>query len=302
MIERATARKHLHAHADASWIDALAFARRKESWVAASADSFYKIFRSSGDPARDWLDPACMEKARREYAVMQLLHQLDARACKPLRLDHGCIVYPRLSGPDLRERLLQHGPGIGRAAALHDAVSLLARLHAATEAVSHYPLKDYLVDVFLNPDADVLRRIEECRRTLCIEGFEVRNFRYDAHRHAWMFFDPQVVSRGVPENDLARFIISLLMVSWGKGGSPKIWTHFDIGDLVSIYAHAASRSIEPVLLNYFLHETIAMRRHFAEKALGALHGVSRWIGRPYLSAYFAQLERWVERSGSRHGF
>ncbi|HXE65548.1 MAG TPA: hypothetical protein VN630_00790 [Rhodanobacteraceae bacterium] len=301
MIERAAARKELHAHADAGWIDALAFTRRKESWVAASADRFYKIFRSSGDPARDWLDSACMEKARREYAAMRLLHQLDERACKPLRLDHGCIVYPNLSGPDLRERLLQHGPGIDRAAALRDAVSLLARLHAVTDAVSHYPLKDYLVDVFLDPDADVLRRIEERRRTLCIEGFEVRNFRYDAHHRAWTFFDPQVVSRGVPENDLARFIISLLMVSWGKGGSPKIWTHFDIGDLVSIYAHAASCSIDPVLLNYFLHETIAMRRHFAEKALGALHGVSRWIGRPYLSAYFVQLEHWAERSGSGHG-
>jgi hypothetical protein len=234
---------------------------------------------------------------------MHLLHQLDGRVCKPLRLHHGCIVFPKLSGPDLRDHLLRHGPGGGdRAAALRDAVSLLARLHAATDAVSHYPLKDYLVDVFLNPDAGLLRRIEARRRTLCIEGFEVRNFRYDAQRRAWMFSDPQMVSRGVPENDLARFVISLLMVSWGKGGSPRIWTHFDIGDLVSTYAHAASRTIDPVLLDYFLHETIAMRRYFAEKSLRALHGVPRWIGRPYLSAYFLQLQRWVERCGSHHGF
>lgn len=290
------------ASPDAGWIAALAFARRKESWVATSADGFYKIFRRSDDPARDWLDPACMEKARREYADMQLLSRCDEHACRPLRLDHGCVVYPLLSGPDLRERLLRHGSAADRAAALRDAVSLLARLHAASEAVSRYPLKDYLVDVFLNPDADVLRRIEERRRTLCIEGFEVRNFRYDQRRGAWIFFDPQVVSRGVAENDLARFIVSLLMVTWGKGGSPKIWTHFDMDDLVSTYARAASRSIDPVLLDYFLHETIAMRRHFAEKALGALRGVSQWLGRPYLSAYFVQLKKWTERTGSRHGF
>jgi hypothetical protein len=302
MTRSAAAVTHFRASPDAGWIAALAFARRKESWVAESADAFYKIFRRSDDPARDWLDPACMERARREYAAMLLLGGCDERACKPLRLDRGCIVYPRLSGPDLRERLLRrdHG-GADRMAALRDAMSLLARVHAIAD-VSHYPLKDYLVDVFLNPRASLLRRIEERPRTLCIEGFEVRNFRYDAHRRAWLFFDPQVVSRGVPENDLARFIISLLMVSWGKGGSPKIWTHFDVGDLVSTYEHAASRSIDQELLDYFLHETIAMRRHFAEKALRGLHGAARWLGRPYLSAYFLQLEHWTERTCSRHGF
>jgi len=303
MIKPTAAMPDFRARADVGWIDALTFARRKESWVAASAGSFYKIFRRGDDPARDWLDPACIERARREYADLQLLHRLDERACAPLRLDHGCIVYPRLSGPDLRERLLQRDPGgTDGGAALRDGVSLLARLHAATAAISHYPLKDYLIDGFLNPDADVLRRIDESRRTLCIEGFEVRNFRYDRQRRAWVFFDPQAVSRGVPENDLARFIVSVLMVSWGKGGSPRIWKHFHVDDLVSTYERAASRTIDPILLNYCLHETIAMRRHFAEKALRALRGMSRLFGRPYLSAYFLQLQNWIERVGLRHGF
>lgn len=282
---------------DARWIHALAFAQRKESWVAESGDSFYKIFRTRDDPARDWLDPACAETARREYADMQLLHRLDKHACAPLRLDHACIVYPRLSGPDLRATLLlRHADRTARTAILREAVSLLARLHAATDAASRYPLKDYLIDGFLPPDPDVLRRIDEQHRTLCIEGFEVRNFRYDRQRDAWMFFDPQVVSRGVPENDLARFIVSLLMVNWGKGGSPRIWKNFDAGDLVSTYERTAARSIDPVLLDHFLHETIAMRRHFAERALQALHGVPRLLGRPYLSAYFLQLEKWTGRS------
>lgn len=281
---------------DPGWIAALGFAQRKESWVATSGSRFYKIFRGSDDPARDWLDRACGENARREFDDMRLLHRLGERACAPLRLDHACIVYPRLSGPDLRALLLEReSAAAGRTAALREAMSLLALLHAATtNAISHYPLKNYLTDGFLNPDIDVLRRIGEHDRTLCIEGFEVRNFRYDQRRDAWIFFDPQIVSRGVPENDFARFIVSLLMVNWGKGGSPRIWKEFDIGDLISTYERAASRTIDPVLLNYFLHETIAMRRHFAERALRALPRVSRIFGRPYLAAYFRQLERWAK--------
>jgi hypothetical protein len=281
----------------AGWIDALAFAPRKESWVASSAASFFKIFRRSDDPARDWLDPACIEKARREYADMRLLHRFSDRVCCPLQVDHACVEYPLLSGPDMRV-MLRRRDGAQGAAGLRDTMSLLARLHAASDAASHYPLKDYLVDNHLRPDADVLLRITERERTFCIEGFEVRNFRYDQRRDAWLFFDPQVVHRGVPENDLARFVVSLLMVNWGKGGSPKMWAGFEFHDLVSTYEHAASRPVDKILINYFLHETIAMRRHFAERALRALHGVPRLLGRPYLAAYFLQLEKWV----TSHGF
>jgi len=298
MNARAAAqRKSRPSSDDAEWIKTLAFVERKESWVAASGDDFYKIFRSSGDPSRDWLDRECGDSARREFDDMRLLHRLGERACAPRRLDHACVVYPWLSGPDLRELLLRRDAAgaAERSVALREAVSLLTQLHAATtDSISHYPLKNYLADGFLNPDMDVLRRIGERDRTLCISGFEVRNFRYDRCRGAWIFFDPQVVSRGAPENDLARFIVSLLMVNWGKGGSSRIWREFDIGDLISTYERAASRSIDPVLLNYFLQESIAMRRHFAERALRALHGVSRVFGRPYLAAYFRQLEKWAK--------
>lgn len=288
------ARMEIHPDEDAGWIAALAFAPRKESWVACSGNRFYKLFRRGDDPARDWLDRACVENARREHDDMQLLHRFGERACAPLLRNRGCVVYPRLSGPDLREALLRRGDDARPA--LRDALSLLAQLHGATaDAISHYPLKDYRRDGHLRPDAEVLRRIHERPRTLCIEGFEVRNFRFDQHRCAWLFFDPQVVSRGVPENDIARFIVSLLMVNWGKGGSPRIWGYFQADDLVSVYERAASRSTDPILLNYFLHETIAMRRHFAERALRALHGMSRILGRPYLSVYFLQLERWAAR-------
>lgn len=296
MIMQAAALRDAQATGAARWIDALGFAARKESWVASSAGRFYKIFRRGDDPARDWLDPTCIERAAREYADMQFLCRFSDGVCQPLRRDHACIVYPQLSGPDLRVMLLRRDADeTQRSAALRDAVSVLARLHAATDAASHYPLKDYPREGYLQPDSDVLRRIAERERTLCMEGFEVRNFRYDdAHGH-WLFFDPQGVRLGMPENDLARFVISLLMVNWGKGGSPRIWSNFDVGDLSSTYERASRRTLDETLFNYFLYETIAMRRHFAEKALRALQGARRVFGRPYLIAYFLQLEKWITR-------
>ncbi|WHZ20050.1 MAG: hypothetical protein OJF55_002199 [Rhodanobacteraceae bacterium] len=277
-------------------IETLAFTPRKESWVASSGGWFYKMFRSSDDPARDWLDPVCIEKARREYADMLLLHRFSKHVCRPVRLDHACVVYPHLSGPDMRAMLQMRGcTSAQRAAALRDAVTLLARLHAETGEALDYPVKDYLRHSYLTPDAEVLARITARERTLFIGGFEVRNFRFDRQRNAWFFFDPQHVFLGIPEDDLARFVISLLMVNWGKGGSLRIWRDFDVTDLVATYQQASARTQDPLLLNHCLRENIAMRRHFAEKALRGMHGAGRLIGRPYLSAYFLQLEKWVAK-------
>lgn len=280
----------------AGWLDRLVFTARKESWVASSAGWFYKIFRRSDDPARDWLDPLCMEKASREYADTLFLGRLSGRVCMPVRLDHACVVYPQLSGPDMRPMLRQMRGAAGmrqRADALREAMVLLAQLHGAERDRPDYPVKDYLHDGHLVPDADVTRRIGERGRALFISGFEVRNFRFDCHRDGWFFFDPQHVLLGMPEDDLARFVISLLMINWGRDGSVRLWQDFSAGDLLSAYEAASGRSLDGALLNYFLRETIAMRRYFAQKALRNMGGAKRILGGPYLAAYFMQLNHWA---------
>jgi hypothetical protein len=275
-------------------VETLAFTPRKESWVTSAAGWFYKIFRSSDDPTRDWLDPVCIEKARREYTDMRFLRRLSDRVCRPARLDHACIVYPHLSGPDMRALLQTRGADTTRrAAGLRDAMMLLAQLHAETDNPMDYPVKDYLRNGYLPPSAEVAARIAARERTLFIGGFEVRNFRFDRNRGEWFFFDPQHMYMGMPEDDLARFVISLLMVNWGKGGSLKMWRDFDIDDLLSTYEKTSARALDKTLLNYFLRETIAMRRSFAEKALRTMNGARRILGQPYLSAYFLQLEKWA---------
>lgn len=291
-----TAREQLPPIRSAGWLAELAFTPRKESWVASSADRFYKIFRRSDDPLRDWLDPACMEKASREYVDALLLRGLSEHVCTPLRLDHACVVYPRLSGPDLRPMLQQqHGAGGARhrAHALRKAMVVLAQLHRARTNPADYPVKDYLHDGYLVPDAEVARRIGERERTLFIGGFEVRNFRYDEERDDWFFFDPQHVYLGMPEDDVARFVISLLMINWGQGGGVTLWQGFDVENLLAAYEDAAGFLLDGTLLTYFLRETIAMRRHFAEKALRNMVGARRVIGRPYLAGYFMQLNHWA---------
>lgn len=278
----------------AGGIDALAFTARKESWITTSAGRFYKMFRRSDDPARDWLDPECIEKARHEYADMLFLHERAHRVCRPLCQDHACVVYPLLSGPDMRVMLRsRNATAAERSTALHEAMVLLAQLHSTSGDTAPYPAKDYLHDGYLVPHEDVMRRIAERERTIFIGGFEARNFRFDSRAGAWHFFDPQHMFLGMPEDDFARFVISLLMLNWGQGGSLKLWRDFDIQDLVSVYEAALGRTLDRMLLNYFLRETIAMRRHFAEKAVRAMSGVRRLLGRPYLTTYFLQLEQWV---------
>jgi hypothetical protein len=139
----------------------------------------------------------------------------------------------------------------------------------------------------------VTRRIGERERTLFIGGFEVRNFRFDRRRDGWFFFDPQNVFRGMPEDDLARFVISLLMINWGQDGSVRLWQDFDVSDLLATYESASARSLDRTLLNYFLRETIATRRRFAKKALRNMSGAKRVLGWPYMAAYFMQLDHWA---------
>ena len=291
--------EHAPVAGAAGWIDGLSFTPRKESWVASSAGCFYKIFRRSDDPERDWLDPVCMEKASREYADTLLLGRLSGRVCGPVKLDHACIVYPQLSGPDMRPMLQQlrgAADTLRRMNTLREAMVVLAQLHGVTQDTPDYPLKDYLHNGYLDPDAEVVKRIGARERTLFIGGFEVRNFRFDRRQQGWFFFDPQHVFLGMPEDDLARFVISLLMINWGRGGSVGLWQDFEVGDLLSTYENAAARSLDKILLDYFLHETIAMRRHFAEKALGNMSKAKRVFGRPYLAAYFMQLNHWVAKN------
>ena len=270
----------------------LRFMRRQESWVAESSGHFYKIIRKSDDPLRDLRDPACIETARREYNDLRFLHQLSDNVCCPERMEQGCIVYPYLSGPDMRVVLQSDATHEQRATCLREAMVLLARFHSAVGNVGRYPVKDYQRDNHLTPNAAITERIAARNRTLVISGFEVRNLRFDQTRKAWRFFDPHHVKRGMPEEDFARFVVSLLMVNWGRDGTLRCWSDFDMDDLLAMYERAASINLDKALLDHFLRQTVVMRKSFAMKALRTMKPAQRIIGWPYLMMYFQQIEKW----------
>lgn len=266
----------------------LRFTRRRESWVAACSGRFYKISRKSDDPLRDLVDPACIGNSLREYTDMCFLHGLDEAACRPESVDRACIVYPLLSGPDMRSVLVDRAPAEQREAALHGAMTLLARLHHGEAA--GYPVKDYRRDGFLAPPPAVLERMAGRPRTLVVTGFEARNFLFDRSRNAWRFFDPHHVWIGYPEEDFARFMISLLMIR-GRRSGPRYWTTFDRSRLLAVYETLAPFKLDKALLNYFLDEQLAKRRFYAMASARSMSGARRAFGIAYTRLYYYRLQR-----------
>lgn len=267
----------------------LRFTRRKESWVAASSGRFYKITRKGDDPLRDLVDPTCIATSLREYTDACFLHGLDEAVCQPESIDRACIMYPFLSGPDLRTWLMiSHVPPEQRETPLHSAMALLARLHRGEAA--GYPVKDYRRDGFLAPPPAVLERMAARPRTLIVTGFEARNFRFDRSREAWCFFDPHHVWIGHPEEDFARFMISLLMIRGRRSGA-RYWTAFDRFQLRAAYETLAPFKLDNELLNYFLFEELAMRRFHALKLARRMPLAARPFMLAYTRFYYSRLQR-----------
>lgn len=266
----------------------LRFTRRRESWVAASSGHFYKITRKSDDPLRDLIDPACIGTSLREYTDMCFLHELDEAVCHPESIDRACIVYPLLSGPDMRSVLIGRASNEQREASLHGAMRLLARLHHGKAA--GYPVKDYRRDGFLAPSPAVLERMAGRPRTLVVTGFEARNFRFDRSCNAWRFFDPHHVWIGHPEEDFARFMISLLMIR-GRRRGLRLWTRFNRFRLRSAYESLAPAQLDDTLLNYFLFEELAMRRFHAIKLARRTPAMARAFLMAYTRLYYHRLQR-----------
>ncbi|MGH8160841.1 MAG: hypothetical protein ACRESR_01565 [Gammaproteobacteria bacterium] len=269
-------------------ITTLRFRRRKESWVAASAGYFYKIPRKGDDPLRDLTDLACIDTALREYADMRFLFALAADGvCRPERIDRACIVYPLLSGPDLRTLLLRTRTPREREPPLRSAMRLLARLHHGDAA--DYPVKDYRRDSFLAPTPELLDRMQGRQRTLVVTGFEARNFRFDQHGNGWLFFDPHHVWRGFPEEDFARFMVSLLMLR-GRRSVPMPWLGFDRFRLLAAYETSAPARLDRRLLNYFLDEELAMRRFHAMQSAHRMPTAARPFAIAYTRFYCRRLQ------------
>jgi hypothetical protein len=220
---------------------------------------------------------------------MRFLGSLAANGiCHPERIESACIVYPRLSGPDLRTLLIGRSSPAQREASLDSAMRLLARLHHGDPA--GYPVKDYRRDGFLAPPPAVRERMVRRPRTLVVTGFEARNFRFDGSRNAWFFFDPHHLWSGHPEEDFTRFLISLLMIR-GRRRGLRLWTGFDRFRLRDTYESLAPAKFDDMLLNYFLSEELAKRRFHATRLARRAPAMVRACVMAYTRLYYHRLQR-----------
>jgi len=286
-------------HADE--IDALlrdgGFVRRPASWVATRGDAFFKIPRRSDDCAADLADADALAEAEAEHAQASLLARHEPAVNRPVARVRACLVYPRIDGADLLERLRRERDAAARQALVEEAVTLCARLHrVAPEALAGVPRHDYRRDPFVPAPAGIQRRIHRRGARLVVRGFESRNFRVDAGTGRLVFFDPHALVLGLPEEDFTRFVLSLLMLRWGRRGPPSPWTRFDPAALRAAYERAAGEPLDPVLVGYTFDLNLRMRRENAERSIAAMRGrTARLAARAYAWFHFRRIDAWRRR-------
>jgi hypothetical protein len=287
------------AHAES--IDALlragAFARRPASWVAASGEWFYKIPRRSANCSVDIDDARAVADARVEFEQAALLAEHDAAVNPPIVRERACLVYPRIEGDDLMDRLRRGASGREAQALCEEAIALCGRLHriepGSLKRVAHH---DYRADPFVPAPEAVLRRIRRRGLRLVVRGFEARNFRMDAGRGCLVFFDPHELVQGAPEEDFTRFVLSLLMIGWGRRGRPTAWTQFDLDSLSAAYERASGEPLDPALARYGFDLNLRMRRTHAHRAIAAMRaGPMRLAATAYAWSHFRQIDAWRRR-------
>lgn len=284
-----------------SWIRDLIwggqFRRRVWSWVCVSGGYFLKVPRVSGRLETDFSDGGA--EADREYQLTcSLAAPLEDMINVPLRLVDGCIVKPRLTGPDLWTMAKAEGatPRVQRA--ITGGIVLAAHLHRLDPTiVGALAAHDYANDPYLPAPKELADRLNQRPRTIVLGGLEVRNFKQDGADGRWLFFDPHKAVLGVPEDDFTRYILSLLMINWGRNANCRIWTRFDFQELVGAYQEARGAALDHELLRYMFQRNVARVRSDVWAFGDWSRFTQRAAARAYEKLFFWQVKRWGARYG-----
>jgi hypothetical protein len=284
-----------------SWIRGLIsaerFTARRFSWVCVQGPYFLKIPRLQGVLEVDFEDGNV--EAEHEYQLTrQLAERLDEFVDTPLRLVDGCIVMRRLHGPDLWSLAKEKGDSLPVRAGIARTLVLAARLHRlGLSAIPDLPEYDYAKDPWVPSSTEPHGRVCERPRTIVLTGLEVRNFKQASVPGAWKFFDPHTAALGVPEDDVARLVLSLLMIRWGRNPDCRIWTAFDFHQLMQVYEKESGAPLDKELLASMFQRNIAWRRYEARCMARVLPSLVRAAALAYERLFFWQVRRW----GDRHG-
>jgi hypothetical protein len=279
------------------------FHARSLSWICTQGTLFLKIRKYHDSIEDDLQDARAKEHAQREHDNLVLLHQLDDAVIQPLARVDACVIYPCVEGYDLvdessRKRIRDIRPDFDRH--IEDGISLLARLHGHPEKVPEGLARcDYRNSEFLPlTDAGLISTIEGRPSSLVIHGFEVRNLRYDTAENRVRFLDPHRIFVGAPEEDVARYILSLLMINWGRHLNCMVWDDFDAERLLRAYEEVRGMALDRRLLAYMFDLKVAMRTSHARKNIERMNPFQGLLARVYARLFFRNVESWRKEVGA----
>jgi len=276
------------------------FAKRPLSWTTSDGEWHYKIPRVSDSVAKDARSAVARRAAEAEFRALKILSALSGAVVQPIMVIGGsaCVVTRYCSGTNLRDALLESISSAARQALLQRAIGVLARLHRRfIEGESSRPPEvDFPVTEAFEQDAGPPQGGDY--RALVIDGFEVRNLLVSDRSNEMRFFDPHRLSRGPPEEDVTRFIISVLMVPWGRGGGVIAMTDFSAKDLMSTYERISRVALDAEALKSCFSRNLDMRARNARMSVRAMPVAIRPAAALYSAAFFWQVRAW----GTKNGF
>jgi hypothetical protein len=284
-------------------IAAGSFQRRPLSWVCALDDYWIKIPRKSANLARDARDPDVFARAAKQYGETGRLRALDERILAPIELDekHACLIYRRLHGKDLHATVLAAESAGQITPALKEAIGLCARLHRIPEEddrLNGLVRQDYLSDPEYPAGGSLAEEITAHAHTVVVGGMLIRNYMWDREGGSLYFFDPHGVFIGIPEEDAARFILSLVMATWGRRSIRwRVWELFDPDELLDHYETVSGRKLSPSLLRYGMDLHVARRWRYAKKSISSMQPLLRAPATAWGRQYFKQIQRWRKQHG-----
>ena len=253
-------------------VETNSFTQRQASWVAVKDGLFLKIPRKSSSVQEDMKSPLVRIEAEKEFAALSYLYTLSNRVLKPVAFleDFSCLVFPNLTGQDLIDELKERNTGEG----IKEAIIMLANIHKA--ASPHSSVSPTKLPV--------------------IGGFEVRNFRRDASGILY-FFDPHKIAYGEREEDVARFIISLLMIHWGRHLKCSTWTNFSLDEIIKTYESASDHKLNRDRLQQAFTKVSNMRKSKAFSQSNNAHYLLRFPMKVYTSVFFFKISLWRKSNG-----
>ncbi len=280
-------------------LSAGAFARRPASWVAVRDGRFFKIPRVSNSLEADAQSSAALEQAVEEYESTALLARISDDVVRHLDFvrECACLVMPELAGPELLAEVRRARRSGEAARLVEEGCGVLARIHrGSASAVGGLPRYDYAGDAFLPAAPEQLEAIARADPMIVCGGFEIRNLMRDASGRL-RFFDPHHVWLGIAEHDLMRYVVSALMLDWGRRLGRGLWSGFSLEGCIAAYGRERGVAVDRQLGAYAFRLCAAMRRAHAMRRVREAPVWMRGLMHLYTLVFFGQMDRWAAKHG-----